>query len=365
MSAPPAALVRAVGLTVEYRVSARSGRGATRLRAVAGVDLDVRRGECHGLVGESGCGKSTLGRALLRLSPLTAGRLFFADQELTHLDERRLRPLRRQMQMIFQDPQASLNPRFSVARAIAEPLVIHRLAPRGQRRPRVVELLEAVGLDASFAERYPHELSGGQRQRVGVARALAVEPRFVVADEPVSALDVSVQAQLLNLLGDLQQRFELAYLFISHDLRVVEHLCDRVSVMYLGRIVERAPTAALFEAPRHPYTRALLDALPTLEPGQAAGPRLPGEVPNPLEPPPGCPFHPRCPEADKPPRCDRQPPPLRELAPGHEVACWARGEPSAGASDPPAAEADAPPAAPPAAEAGPKPPPTDPPGGKD
>jgi len=320
----PAPLLRVEGLSVEYAVAgAGFGRGA-RLRAVHEVDLEVAAGECHGLVGESGCGKSSLGRAVLRLAPIAAGRIWFADTELTALSERALRPLRRRMQMVFQDPQASLNPRFTVARAIAEPLVIHRLVPRAEQRARVLQLLSDVGLDASLAERYPHELSGGQRQRVGVARALAVQPRLIVADEPVSALDVSVQAQLLNLLADLQTRYALSFLFISHDLRVVRHLCHRVSVMYLGRLVEQAPTDRLFEQPTHPYTEALLASVPALDPDQGAAPGLRGEVPNPLDPPPGCAFHPRCPVPDKPARCRTEAPRLAPVAEGHRVACWAR-----------------------------------------
>ncbi|MFH2006904.1 MAG: ABC transporter ATP-binding protein [bacterium] len=313
-------VLQAEGVTVEYQTSAGL-LGGPPLRAVVEVDLDVRQGECHGLVGESGCGKSTLGRAVLRLLPLSAGRILFQGTDLTALSSRALRPHRRRMQMIFQDPQASLNPRFTVAQAVAEPLAIHRLADRKDREQRVLALLRDVGLDETVAGRYPHELSGGQRQRVGVARALAVDPLFIVADEPVSALDVSVQAQLLNLLEDLRGARGLSFLFISHDLRVVEHLCDRVSVMYLGRIVERAATPELFANPRHPYTDALLAAVPSLVPGSAPGAKLTGEVPSPLAPPPGCPFHPRCPREDRPEACAQEVPPLEELSDGHWAAC--------------------------------------------
>jgi len=312
-------VLQAEGVTVEYRTSAGL-LGGTPLRAVVDVNLDVQQGECHGLVGESGCGKSTLGRAVLRLVDLAAGRIVFQGTDLTALSSRALRPHRRRMQMIFQDPQASLNPRFTVAQAVAEPLAIHRLVDRPNREQKVLELLRDVGLDDTVAGRYPHELSGGQRQRVGVARALAVDPLFIVADEPVSALDVSVQAQLLNLLQELRGARQISFLFISHDLRVVEHLCDRVSVMYLGRIVERAATRSLFADPRHPYTDALLKAVPALEPGAPPGEGLTGEVPSPLDPPPGCPFHPRCPRQDRPEACTREVPPLESLG-DHWVAC--------------------------------------------
>jgi len=323
MSDGPDTLLKAEAVTVEYPVGAGLlGHGGS-LRAVVDVDLTLAPGECHGLVGESGCGKSSLGRALVRLTDVTAGRIDFEGRDITHLSARALRPIRRRMQMIFQDPQASLNPRFTVAQAVAEPLAIHRLAPdRAARSDRVQRLLSDVGLDESLADRYPHELSGGQRQRVGVARALAVDPSFIVADEPVSALDVSVQAQLLNLLEDLRAQRDLAFLFISHDLRVVRHLCDHVSVMYLGRIVEQAPVATLFDAPRHPYTRALLEALPSLEPGAPLADRLDGEVPSPLDPPRGCPFHPRCPVQDRPQACFETPPHPEPCGTSHSVACY-------------------------------------------
>jgi oligopeptide/dipeptide ABC transporter ATP-binding protein len=293
------------------------------VQAVTAVDLEIHRGETLGLVGESGCGKSTLGRTLLRLVEPTAGTIEFAGRDLTRIPQRALRPLRREIQMIFQDPYASLDPRMSIGNAIAEPLDIHALVgSMSERRARVHELLARVGLPPDAAGRYPHEFSGGQRQRVGIARALACRPRFVVCDEPISALDVSIQAQIVNLLGDLQEAEGLTYLFISHDLKVVQHICDRVAVMYLGRIVELAEAASLYRAPKHPYSRALLSAVPRIDPKARQGRiLLGGDVPSPIDPPRGCPFHPRCPVEDKPKACFEELPRLRVLASGSQVAC--------------------------------------------
>ena len=302
-----------------------SRRPAT-VQAVTEVDLEIVRGETLGLVGESGCGKSTLGRTILRLLEPTAGRIVFDGADLTRTPDRALRPLRRHMQMIFQDPYASLNPRMTVGTAIAEPLVIHGLAGSASARAqRVAELLGKVGLRADAARRYPHEFSGGQRQRLGIARALACKPQFIVCDEPISALDVSIQAQIVNLLQDLQAAEHLTYLFISHDLKIVQHIADRVAVMYLGRIVELAAADTLYRTPKHPYTQALLSAVPQI-PSAAAKPRrdrilLAGDVPSPIDPPAGCAFHPRCPVTDKPQACFRERPVLRVLQNGARAAC--------------------------------------------
>jgi oligopeptide/dipeptide ABC transporter ATP-binding protein len=296
------------------------------IKAVDGVSLAVRRGETLGLVGESGCGKSTLGRAILRLYEPTAGRIIFDGQDVSHLGEAELRPLRRRMQMVFQDPFASLNPRHSVGRLVGEPLRAHGLATRREAPRRVRELLEIVGLPGDAATRYPHEFSGGQRQRIGVARALAVNPDFVVADEPVSALDVSIQAQILNLLESLQDQFDLTYLFIAHDLAVVRHISDRIAVMYLGGIVEVSQSDELYARPLHPYTISLLSAVPIPDPvveRQRRAVLLAGDLPSPADPPSGCRFHTRCPYV-QPTRCRDEPPPLRALEGEHEVAChWA------------------------------------------
>ncbi|MCL2701466.1 MAG: ATP-binding cassette domain-containing protein [Phycisphaerae bacterium] len=266
------------------------------VRAVDGVDFSIRRGRTLGLVGESGSGKTTVGRSLLRLIPHSAGCAWFEGHDLLSLGERALRGYRRKMQIIFQDPFGSLNPRMTVGDIVAEPLGVHGLATRGQRRGRAGELLERVGLSAGYVNRYPHEFSGGQRQRIGIARALAAEPDFIVCDEPVSALDVSIQAQILNLLADLQKDLGLTYLFIAHNLAVVEHFADEVAVMYLGRIVEKAPADKLYANPTHPYTRALLSAVPVPDPSAKSDRvKLPGETPSPISPPDGCAFHPRCP----------------------------------------------------------------------
>jgi peptide/nickel transport system ATP-binding protein len=296
------------------------------IKAVDGVTLDIRRGETLGLVGESGCGKSTVGRAILRLYEPTAGRVVFDGQDITELGEAELRPLRRRMQMVFQDPYASLNPRHSVGRMISEPMRVHGLAGRRAAGARVRELLETVGLPADAASRYPHEFSGGQRQRIGVARALALNPDFIVADEPVSALDVSIQAQIINLLENLQREFDLTYLFIAHDLAVVRHISDRIAVMYLGTIVEISPAEELYDNPLHPYTISLLSAVPIPDPvveRQRETILLAGDLPSPANPPPACRFHTRCPYI-QPTRCTTEVPGLRRLSDGHLVAChWA------------------------------------------
>jgi len=293
------------------------------VKAVDDVTLTIRRGETLGLVGESGCGKSTVGRAILRLYEPTAGRIVFDGQDITHLGEAELRPLRRRMQMVFQDPFASLNPRHSVGRTVGEPLRAHGLA-RGRRADaRVRELLKIVGLPEDAATRYPHEFSGGQRQRIGVARAVAVNPDFIVADEPISALDVSIQAQIINLLASLQHDFALTYLFIAHDLAVVRHISDRIAVMYLGAIVEVSPADELYERPLHPYTISLLSAVPIPDPiveRERKPILLEGDLPSPANPPQACRFHTRCPYV-QPTRCRDERPELRELRPGHTVAC--------------------------------------------
>ena len=296
-------------------------RAVDEVHAVDHVSFAVGAGETLGLVGESGCGKSTTGRCLLRLVEPTAGDIRFAGRDVRALRGSALRMLARDMQIIFQDPYASLNPRMTVGAIVGEALIIHRLVTtRREFEDRVVELLETVGLGADHMRRYPHEFSGGQRQRIGIARALAVSPKLIVCDEPVSALDVSIQAQIINLLEDLQQKFGLTYLFIAHDLSVVEHISTRVAVMYLGRIVELAPAAQLYAAPKHPYTEALLSAVPIPDPtAKRRRIRLEGDVPNPIHPPAGCHLHTRCPRAM--PICAAEIPPPKETAPGHTVAC--------------------------------------------
>jgi oligopeptide transport system ATP-binding protein len=316
-------LLRVEGLTMHFPIM----RGVVRrqvgaIKAVDGVSFDVLRGETFGLVGESGCGKSTTGRTILQLYRPTAGSVTYDEMDLTLLKGEELRRLRPRMQMIFQDPFASLNPRMTVGGIVAEPLVVHTSMSRAERDERVRELLELVGLNPKFDRRYPHEFSGGQRQRIGVARALALNPEFIICDEPISALDVSVQAQVVNLLEDLQEKFGLTYLFIAHDLSMVRHISTRVAVMYLGKLMELAPRDEVYENPLHPYTQALLSAVPVPDPAVEAERKriiLEGDVPSPASPPPGCVFNTRCPLAED--ICRQKIPDYREIVPGHYVAC--------------------------------------------
>ncbi len=298
-------------------------RTVAHVKAVDGISFDIMPGETLGLVGESGCGKSTTGRCILQLEEPTAGQILFHGENLNEMSSAELVPMRRKIQVIFQDPFSSLNPRMKIGDIIGEPLAVHGLEPNSaDREKRIAELLTVCGLSPKMADRYPHEMSGGQRQRVGIARALSMRPEFIICDEAVSALDVSIQAQVINLLEDLREEFDLTYLFIAHDLSVVRHICHRVAVMYLGKIVELAPSDELFDNPTHPYTRALLDAVPVPDPTIEAGREhrlVKGEIPSPINPPSGCVFHPRCPIAiDK---CAGPVPELRELRPGHYVAC--------------------------------------------
>ena len=319
----PETLLETQDLSCSFRLAGPWGRGP-RLQAVTGVNLSIRAGETLGLVGESGCGKSTLGRLVLALLPPTGGRVRFGGEDLTALSKSRLKHLRRQMQIVFQDPYSSLNPRMMVRHILEEPYAIHGLGTRAERRAWVAELLQEVGLAEEHLERYPHEFSGGQRQRLGIARALALKPKLIVADEPVSALDVSIQAQILNLLAELQKRYGLTYLFISHDLSVISQISDRIAVMYLGRLVETAPRAVLAAARLHPYTEALLAAVPLPDPARPfQPPELKGDPPSPINLPSGCSFHPRCPEAQFP-ICRDAFPEYRETAAEHWVSCHFR-----------------------------------------
>jgi oligopeptide/dipeptide ABC transporter ATP-binding protein len=319
------ALVRVRDLKMHFPVTegALITRVVAHVKAVDGISFDIRKGETLGLVGESGCGKTTTGRCILQLENSTDGEIWFDGQELNSATKAEMRPLRQRIQVIFQDPFSSLNPRMKIGQIIAEPMMVHGIITEAKERDRRVrELLDLCGLNPKFADRYPHEMSGGQRQRVGIARALAVNPEFIICDEAVSALDVSIQAQVINLLEDLRDEFDLTYLFISHDLSVVHHLCHRVAVMYLGHMVELAETEELFANPLHPYTQALLEAVPipdpTVEKGRAHQ-IIKGEIPSPINPPPGCVFHPRCPKAVD--GCKVNMPKFREVKPGHWVAC--------------------------------------------
>ena len=304
------------------------GATVNHVKAVDDISFDVHEGETVSIVGESGCGKSTTGRSILRLEHPSAGEVRFQDRDMVSLSSSELRRTRKDLQIIFQDPYASINPRQTVADVLIEALEIQNIVPKAQRRARALELLETVGLGAYQIDRYPHEFSGGQRQRIGIARALAVNPKLIICDEAVSALDVSIQAQILNLLKQLQRDFNLTYIFISHDLGVVRHISDRIIVMYLGKIVEIADKKSLFEKPQHPYTQALLSSIPTFDP-TAKTVRVPlrGEIPSPIDPPQGCRFHTRCPYAEE--RCRQEEPelvPMKELQPGHEAACHFAGE---------------------------------------
>jgi len=327
MPDPQKALLEAVNIVKYFPI--KGGvflKEIAAVKAVDGVSLSIREGETVGLVGESGCGKTTFGRAILRLEEPTSGEIYFEGQSILDYDKKKMRALRKKMQIIFQDPFSSLNPRKTVAHIIGEPLLVHGMHSRTQRDERVLELLTVVGLRKEHMRRYPHQFSGGQRQRIGVARALALNPRLIVCDEAVSALDVSIQAQVINLLKDLQDEFGLTYLFISHDLSVVEHVSDRVAVMYLGKIVEFAPSKTLYKKPLHPYTQALLSAVPVPDPALKRSARiiLKGDVPSPIDPPTGCKFHPRCLYARE--TCSRNEPELKEIDKDHFAACSSAGQ---------------------------------------
>ncbi|HSR47895.1 MAG TPA: ABC transporter ATP-binding protein [Anaerolineales bacterium] len=324
ISASAEALVRVDDVKLHFPIQAGVLRRVVgHVRAVDGVSFEILQRETLGLVGESGCGKTTLGRAILHLYRPTAGRIEFEGQDLAALSSEDLRRTRRRMQVVFQDPFSSLNPRMTIGAALKEPLEVHGLHPDGGEKAFIARLLERVGLKASFADRYPHEFSGGQRQRIGIARALTLTPSFIVADEPITSLDVSIQAQVVNLLQDLQAEYGLTYLFITHDLSMVRYLCDRVAVMYLGRVVEMAPVEELYTRPAHPYSQALLSAIPVPDPAVEVRRRriiLTGDVPNPAQPPPGCAFHTRCPVAEE--RCRSESPRPQEVSQGHSVSCF-------------------------------------------
>ena len=316
-------LLKVDGLTKHFPITKgifRKQVGA--VKAVDGISFDIFKGETLGLVGESGCGKSTAGRVILQLYPASKGKVTFKGRDLMSLSKENLRKQRPQMQMIFQDPQDSLNPRMTVGSIISEPMIEHSKFKGRDRRERVEQLLESVGMNREFTNRYPHEFSGGQRQRIGIARALALSPEFIICDEPIAALDVSIQAQVVNLLEDLQEEYGLTYLFISHDLSMIRHIADRVAVMYLGKIVELANSESLYSSPLHPYTQALLSAVPSHDPKKEKKRErmiLVGDVPSPANPPSGCNFNTRCPRAEK--RCSIDPPEWRQISPGHQVAC--------------------------------------------
>lgn len=298
-------------------------RASVTLRAVNGISFVLQKGEALGLVGESGCGKSTAGRTILQLTPPTAGQVIYNNRDLSRLPAKEMRELRRKMQIIFQDPYASLNPRMPVGSILEEPFNIHGIGNKKENAASIAELLRKVGLSPDHARRYPHEFSGGQRQRIGIARAIALNPEFIVADEPVSSLDVSVQAQVINLMRDLRESMGISYLFISHDMGVIKYFCDRVAVMYLGKFVEMAAAETLYSAPKHPYTEALLSAIPKVETGQnTKGNLIQGDVPNPADPPSGCAFHPRCPIKET--ICEESVPELKETEKGHFTACHLR-----------------------------------------
>ena len=327
-SQPPILQVRNLKKHFPIKKGAIFAKEVGAVKAVDDVSFDLWPGETLGVVGESGCGKSTTGRAILQLHKPTSGSVVFQGQELTTLNNQAMRAVRRDLQIVFQDPYASLNPRMTVGNIIAEPLVIHQIGTKETRRARVKELLDIVGLNPAFTNRYPHEFSGGQRQRIGIARALALQPKLIICDEPVSALDVSIQAQVMNLLEDLQTEFNLTYMFIAHDLAVVKHVSDRVAVMYLGKVVELAEAEKLYADPQHPYTQALLSSIPIADPEVARRKDriiLSGDVPSPANPPPGCPFHVRCWKAQS--ICKQQMPALemKDGDPGHQMACWFPG----------------------------------------